>query len=319
MNNIDTQKQKRMNSAVYFFIALIAVYEAATIIIYILAKNKILLGLDVKANILISQSLIFVPTVVYLCISKRNVFDLIRFKKTHPLMLVLVPIIALAIIPLTTVINALSMLFVDNQISGLSNSLVSNNSYGIALLFMAVLPAVVEETAYRGVILGNFNEGNQLTAVIMSGVLFGIMHMNLNQMAYAIVLGIIFAFLLEATGSILSTMLAHFCINGVSVSLSYIVNKIPLLASQTEETELTKQVILQTVSVYLPLAAIGTLIAAALIYLLAILNKRKDYFIGLFRKKETGLEDKPVRIITPALVITMIVCIVICVVEEFVL
>lgn len=135
-------------------------------------------------------------------------------------------------------------------------------------MFMAVLPAVVEETAYRGVILGNFNEGNRLTAVIMSGVLFGIMHMNLNQMAYAIVLGIIFAFLLEATGSIISTMLAHFCINGVSVSLNYIVNKVPLFASQAEETELTKQVILQMVSVYLPLAAIGTLIAAALIYLL---------------------------------------------------
>lgn len=313
---MDIQKQKRINGAVYFFIALIAIYEIASIIIMF---TDALSGLDVKLNILISQSLIFVPTIVYFILTRRNVFDVIRFKKTHPLMIILVPIIALAIVPLTTVINALSMLFVDNRISGVSNALINNNSYGISLLFMAVLPAVVEETAYRGVILGNFNEGNQLTAVIMSGVLFGIMHMNLNQMAYAIVLGIIFAFLLEATGSILSTMLAHFCINGISVSLNYIVNKMPLFASQAEETQLTKQTILQAVSVYLPFAAVGTLIAAALIYLLANLNKRKEYFIALFKKKENVSKDNSPKIVTPLLLITIVVCIAICVIEEFIL
>lgn len=316
MNNMDIQKQKRINGAVYFFIALIAIYETASIIIMF---TDALSGIDVKLNILISQSLIFVPTIVYFILARRNVFDLIRFKKTHPLMIILVPIIALAIVPLTTVINALSMLFVDNHISGVSNALINNNSYGISLLFMAVLPAIVEETAYRGVILGNFDEGNKLAAVIMSGVLFGIMHMNLNQMAYAIVLGIIFAFLLEATGSIMSTMLAHFCINGISVSLNYIVNKIPLFASQAEETQLTKQTILQAVSVYLPFAVVGTLIAAALIYLLANLNKRKDYFIGLFKKKENVSEDNSPKIVTPLLVIVIVICIVICVIEEFIL
>lgn len=316
MGNMDIQKQKRINGAVYFFIALIAIYEIASIIIMF---TDALSGLDVKLNLLISQSLIFVPTIVYFILTRRNVFDVIRFKKTHPLMIILVPIIALAIVPLTTVINALSMLFVDNRISGVSNALINNNSYGISLLFMAVLPAVVEETAYRGVILGNFNEGNQLTAVIMSGVLFGIMHMNLNQMAYAIVLGIIFAFLLEATGSILSTMLAHFCINGISVSLNYIVNKMPLFASQAEETQLTKQTILQAVSVYLPFAAVGTLIAAALIYLLANLNKRKEYFIALFKKKENVSKDNSPKIVTPLLLITIVVCIAICVIEEFIL
>ncbi|MGN0394893.1 MAG: lysostaphin resistance A-like protein [Coprococcus sp.] len=310
------QKQKRINGAIYFFIALIVIYELASIIFMF---TGVLSGIDVKFNIIISQSLIFVPTIIYLIITKRNIFDLLRLKKTNWLMIIIVPVIAVAIEPLTAVINALSMLFVDNQISDLSNELIKNNPFGISLLLMACCPAIVEETAYRGVILGSFEEGNNLTAVIMSGVLFGIMHMNLNQMAYAMVLGIIFAFLLEATGSILSTMLAHFCINGISVSLSYIVNKVPVVNSQADNTLLTRKDLLNAISVYLPFAVVGTLVAAGLIFLLAVLNNRKEYFLGLFRKKEKVYDDEPAKIVTPVLIIAMAVCIIICVVEEFIL
>lgn len=40
------------------------------------------------------------------------------------------------------------------------------------------------------------------------------MHMNFNQMAYAVVIGLIFGFVVEATGSIIPTMIMHFLING---------------------------------------------------------------------------------------------------------
>ena len=45
---------------------------------------------------------------------------------------------------------------------------------------------------------------------------------NLNQFCYATVMGIVFALLIEATGSILSTMLIHFAINGFSVVMMYL-------------------------------------------------------------------------------------------------
>lgn len=313
MNEI---KQKKINHAVWFFVSLIVVYEIAELIIVF---TGVLRNADAKLNIIISQSLIFIPTIVYLVINKENPCELLRLRKTHWLMVIIVPIIAFALLPLTTIINAISMLFVDNRIVDVSNSMVGNHSYGMSLLLMAVLPAVVEETAYRGVILGSFVEGSRLTAVIMSGVLFGVMHMNFNQMAYAIVLGIIFAFMLEATGSILSTMLAHFCINGVSVSLNYIVNKMPAFNEQMESTVMTKSDIGRVIAVYAPFAVVGTLVAACLIVVLALLNNRKEYFLDLFRRKKKPQGESSVRIVTPLLVIVLAVCLAICAIEEFIL
>ena len=61
-----------------------------------------------------------------------------------------------------------------------------------------------------------------LPAILLTGFLFGCMHMNLNQFIYAFALGIYLAFLVEATGSIFSSMIAHFTLNATSVVMSFL-------------------------------------------------------------------------------------------------
>ena len=53
----------------------------------------------------------------------------------------------------------------------------------------------------------------------MSGLVFGLFHLNINQFCYAFVIGVVFAFLVEATGSIWSSVLAHFAINTYSIKI----------------------------------------------------------------------------------------------------
>ena len=53
----------------------------------------------------------------------------------------------------------------------------------------------------------------------MSGLVFGLFHLNINQFCYAFVIGVVFAFLVEATGSIWSSVLAHFAINTYSITI----------------------------------------------------------------------------------------------------
>ena len=48
------------------------------------------------------------------------------------------------------------------------------------------------------------------------------MHMNLNQFIYAFALGVYLAFLVEATGSIFSSMVAHFTLNATSVVMTFL-------------------------------------------------------------------------------------------------
>lgn len=61
-----------------------------------------------------------------------------------------------------------------------------------------------------------------LPAVVLSAFLFGCMHMNLNQFMYAFALGAYLALLVEATGSIFSSMLAHFTLNATSTVMSFL-------------------------------------------------------------------------------------------------
>lgn len=323
------EKQKNINRATIFFAILIFLYEVVSfLLIHADWFRGWFLGITVEQSILFSQGLILVPTIVYFIVTRQNIVKVLRLKRMHWATWFLLPILVLCMEPMMTVLNAISMLFVDNQIAGVSNELVQSNSLIGSLFFMAMLPAFIEESAYRGVILGNFREGNRLPAIIIAGCLFGIMHMNFNQMAYAIAMGIIFGFVVEATGSIFSTMLMHFCFNGISVVLSYLLNHLSIFKEQMQaqgETALTRQQILMSIQVYLPFAVVGTVAAAALIYGLAILNKNKESFLALFRQNDSVQivevaepTTKKVHIITPLLVITVIYCIGKCIFDEFI-
>jgi hypothetical protein len=82
---------------------------------------------------------------------------------------------------------------------------------------MAVIPACIEEFVFRGIFYHSYRKSGILGAALLSGVLFGMLHLNINQFIYAFFIGIIFALLVEATGSMFSSMLAHFAINTYSI------------------------------------------------------------------------------------------------------
>jgi hypothetical protein len=313
------KNQKIINRAVLFFAALIFIYEAVSVTGMF---TPIFNHITVKQNIILSQSLIFVPSIIFLIINRKNAGQILGRFRCNILTVIILPFLVLSIEPLITLINAISMLFVENYINDLSTSLVANNPLYVSLFFMAFLPCVIEEMAYRGIILGSFREGGRLKAIIASGLLFGIMHMNFNQMAYAIVIGIIFGIVIEATGSIVSTMIMHFMINGLSVTLSYVSSHIPALSKQLEETTVTRAELITTIEVYLPMTVVGTAFAVALIFLLAVVNDRKDNLISLFHREEPPYDQqtgRKIRIFTPLLIAIIIICLGICAYEEFVL
>lgn len=316
-------KQKNIQKAIIYFAVLIFLYELAS---FLVIRIDWFHGMSAEQNILFSQSLILVPTILFFVVTRQNVCQVLRLKKMHWATWLLIPVLVFCIEPLMTVLNAVSLLFVDNYIAGVSNALIEHHSLPVSLLLMAVLPAVIEESAYRGVILGNFREGSRLAAILIAGCLFGIMHMNFNQMAYAVVLGIVFGFVVEATGSIFSTMLAHFCINGISVVLSFLISRLSFLFPQEQMPDgstLSRHDILQVIQLYLPVAVVGTVMAAALIFALAILNGNKDSFLALFKKQEqtlapAGEPAKKIRIVNPVLIITVLYCLGKCIFDEWI-
>lgn len=176
--------------------------------------------------VIFSQVLLALPAAVYMLVNRLSYTETVRFKKMKFSDMLLAVLFGILVQPVVTLINALSMVFSKN-VTGASIFEISEKVPFLAgLLLVAVLPAVMEETVYRGVFYNEYSKLNPLKAALLSGLMFGIMHGNINQFCYAAVLGFIFAFLIEATGSIVSTMLVHFWTNACSVVMLYLYPKL---------------------------------------------------------------------------------------------
>lgn len=92
-----------------------------------------------------------------------------------------------------------------------------NDSSFFSMLFaIAVQPAVFEELLFRGAALHGYRSLGPKKALLMSALMFAMLHMNLQQALYAFLLGSIFAFMVQRTGSIFASMLPHFLINALN-------------------------------------------------------------------------------------------------------
>jgi membrane protease YdiL (CAAX protease family) len=87
---------------------------------------------------------------------------------------------------------------------------------------VAVVPAIVEEFAFRGVVLGKLRKYGDHFAVLVSSALFGLIHLNLVQVPFAFVLGLILGILVVETNSMLPSILIHFTNNLWAISINII-------------------------------------------------------------------------------------------------
>lgn len=86
---------------------------------------------------------------------------------------------------------------------------------------IAVLPAILEEAVFRGCVLRVLRPFGDGFAVCVSAVLFGLMHGNIRQVPFAIIVGLILGKLYVSTNSIVYPMVVHFINNALSVWMEY--------------------------------------------------------------------------------------------------
>lgn len=87
-----------------------------------------------------------------------------------------------------------------------------------AVILVAVVPAVLEELVFRGILYQKLSPYGERVYVILSGLLFGMFHGNVSQMFFACALGCTFALLVCRTGSIVYGMILHFLVNFLSIA-----------------------------------------------------------------------------------------------------
>jgi sodium transport system permease protein len=96
-------------------------------------------------------------------------------------------------------------------------------SRGLAanLLLIALTPAICEEVLFRGVILrGLATRMAPSAAIVITGLLFGIFHLDVHRLLPTALLGILLSWLAFQSGSLVPSMVAHFLNNAILVTLS---------------------------------------------------------------------------------------------------
>lgn len=91
----------------------------------------------------------------------------------------------------------------------------------LTVIATAIVPALVEELACRGIMIGLLKKHGEAFAVITTALLFGIMHGNFEQIPFAFLVGLVLGFVYVKTESIWVCVAIHFVNNFISVLFSY--------------------------------------------------------------------------------------------------
>lgn len=307
----------REKSTNRLFLLLILLSTAAPFLI-----GRFLPELDFYQSVAVSETIFWIPTLVYLILTNGEILQEMQLKFPKISVLIMVILFANLLLPVMTFLNAVSLLFEENYVAtemlGLNGLALGRN-----LMYIALIPALAEEFIFRGIFYHSYRPAGIWKAALCSGLCFGLVHMNFNQFLYAFVLGTVFALLVEATGSVIASVLAHFVINSNSVLLLALEEELEMMtgsmaaesALDSASAVITQQELLAMLPYYAVTAAVCGALALAVFRVIVKWSGRKEHMHQVLHfgeeKREAG------RVITPALVIGSLAALAYMIVSEF--
>ena len=227
------QKQFRASGLVVFLIA-------CGLLVARIVSNLLNLGkVDYTLNDTIFTFIVqigfglVVPFFVYKIALKKSTKQTLEFsnfrKPDWKIMLLCIPL-TFAVMCATAIIATVWRIFLISFGYQLSSS--GYGSGGEFLWYMlvleiflsAMLPAICEEFTDRGGLLTTLRGSySTVQTALISGLIFGLSHQNIEQVFYTFCMGVFLAILVMKTKSIFPAMLVHFINNAFSIYQSYAV------------------------------------------------------------------------------------------------
>ena len=182
-------------------------------------KNDILMSFLIQVVVMFA-----IPMLMYSILTKKNIKDTFNdcgLKKISSKMV----LISIALGFVLYFINS----FVADAFYGfislfgyesLSSATTTTFSYGKLLkelILSCILPGFCEEFLHRGIMLhAGKKHSNPKYCLIISSILFGLMHLNIRQFFYASILGFLMGHVSLAADSIIPSIIIHFMNNFLS-------------------------------------------------------------------------------------------------------
>lgn len=142
-------------------------------------------------------------------------------------------------ISLGMLMNILSTVFVNMfsvetlEETGYNTSLMLQGGFFGILIGVGICAPICEEITFRYFIYHNLNRANQVLAIIVSSILFGLAHGNILQGIYAFTFGLVFSMANIKYNSIWPGIIMHMSVNSLSVFLLLAENSIVQIVMMT--------------------------------------------------------------------------------------
>lgn len=338
MEQMQTSKNTMKNAGRLFFILMILTIPISvlysTLCSYIPKEYHSLL------SILISQGYLLISALIYLAVTKTKMTRDLNLKKYRPSSFFLSIVVLIAATPMSSFLNIISQLLAPNVIGDTMYDITEHVPFWLGILVIGLLPGFIEELIYRGILFSAFKKHSLLVGILISCISFGLMHGNFNQIPYAIYLGAIFTLLVEATGSLASSMVLHMMFNGMSTLYLYILPKLSKLISRYSEenanmnmdelisTNPSKAQLLSSALSLIPGAVLGLFVAILLLREIARMNGNSLSWKTICQKKEQdapetitsdllSVEKSPEKPISGWLIAGWVICILLSVLNLF--
>lgn len=208
------------------------IYAVGVVILFLVASvvAAVVMIVAGEMNTAVQSAVIYgvafgLPSLVYLIHvhvkTKEPLSEILGFKRLPLKSLLVCVALGFLIQPLMSFISTLSSLVFEN-ITDASMEEMAKMPLPALLLTIGLLPAVFEELICRGMLLHGYKDTPLWYALLVPALFFGLLHMNLQQITYAFAAGIYMALLVKITGSIWSSMIVHFLVNGTQSLLVYL-------------------------------------------------------------------------------------------------
>ncbi len=243
MNNIrKLEKKDLFKTSLFIGISLIVILTLSNVITGVVQAVLLLFGYSSSEinnfffdtwtgylyNTVVSAIVYTLPFLFVKIINKKPVYETCSFNSPNNNLSVYCIgfVIGLAMVAniVTTVLNNFFATYFDYQ--AVQQSIGDNSYSGVfefvfTLVNIAVFPALIEEFAFRGIILGTLRKYGDMPAILFSATIFALFHGNFVQIPFAFIVGIGLGLTVVITNSIWPAIVAHFLNNALAVVINY--------------------------------------------------------------------------------------------------
>ena len=323
------KKQKNATAIGFVFLGMVVFYLGLAFLIPLLSNWGI--KLPVTIVLLLGEIPLMLPGIIYLCWNKVSIRDVgYRMPKIRTLLLSVV--LGFLSIPIASLFNLISQLFVSNTVAQNSEVLLEGGAINVLLVSSVVAP-IVEEFVCRGVLFHPIKRlSTPRKGILISAFCFGLIHLNFNQFLYAFALGIIFAVIVHVSKSIWTSIIVHFTINAVNMLMVMVAAKVyegrgESLAQSAEVARANIVMLIMSIAIYSGISVVATILMILILRYIAKVEGTTGELTALLKKREKTVksddtevlmdeEEKEPRVfLNVPMILGVIICIVIMVID----